>query len=117
MYYCEISQKPWVQMHPLHPRQRRLCPAANSKCRTNIENGQDEEVDRTQSDILNGFPSMKMTLLPGGCGFYEIPIKPGEVNAMIQPAKKKREIHWVYKNSRPDREHYCSRFTLIMKSM
>ena len=40
-------------------------PAANSKYRTNIENGQDEEVDRTQSDILNGFPSMKMTLLPG----------------------------------------------------
>ena len=63
--------------------------AATSEYRTNIENGQDEEVDRTKSDKLNGFPSMKMTRLPGGCGFYEIPIKPSQVNSMIQPAKKK----------------------------
>ena len=75
-----------------------MYPAANSKYRTNIENGQDEELDQTQSDILNGFPSMKMTLLQGGCGFYEIPIKSGKVNVMIQPAKKKGEIYWVYKN-------------------
>ena len=65
--------------------------------RTNIENGQDEEVDRTESDTLNDFPSMKMTLLPGGCGFYEIPIKPGQIYAYIQPAKKEGEIYWVSK--------------------
>ena len=67
--------------------------------RTNIENGQDEEVDRTESDTLNDFPSMKMTLLPGGCGFYEIPIKPGQVYAYIQPAKKEGEIYWVSTHS------------------
>ena len=38
---------------------------------------------------------MKMTLLPGGCGFYEIPIKPGQIYAYIQPAKKEGEIYWV----------------------
>ena len=65
--------------------------------RTNIENGQYEEVDRTESDTLNDFPSMKMTLLPGGCGFYEIPIKPGQIYAYIQPAKKEGEIYWVSK--------------------
>lgn len=53
-------------------------------------------MDRTESDTLNGFPSMKMTLLPGGCGFYEFPIKAGQINALIQPAKKKGEIYWDY---------------------
>lgn len=58
-------------------------------------------MDRTESDTLNGFPSMKMTLLPGGCGFYQFPIKPGQVNALIQPAKKKGEIYWDYCDKAP----------------
>ena len=52
-------------------------------------------MDRTESDTLNGFPSMKMTLLPGGCGFYEFPVKPGQTVSFVQPAKKKGEIYWV----------------------
>ena len=70
-------------------------PASNSEFRISIENGQDEEVDRTETDLLNGFPSMKMALLPGGCGFYEFPVKPGQINSLIQPAKKEGEIYWV----------------------
>ena len=58
----------------------------------------DEEIDRTESDTLNGFPSMKLSLLPGGCAFYELPIKPGQINSMIQPAKKQGEIYWVSQN-------------------
>ena len=56
---------------------------------------QDEDVDRTESDTLNGFPAKKLTLQPGGCGFYEFPIQPGETNAYVQPAKKEGEIYWV----------------------
>ena len=91
-------------------------PAANSTYRTNVENGyvsstikflthhhlitlwhffQDEEVDRTQSDTLNGFPAMKLTLQPGGCANYEFPVKPGQNNTYIQPAKKEGEFYWV----------------------
>ena len=55
----------------------------------------DEEIDRTESDTLNGFPSMKLALLPGGCAFYEFPIKPGQINSMIHPAKKQGELYWV----------------------
>lgn len=58
-------------------------------------------MDRTESDTLNGFPSMKMTLLPGGCGFYQFPIKAGQVNALVQPAKKKGEIYWDYCDKAP----------------
>ena len=55
----------------------------------------DEDVDRTESDTLNGFPAKKLTLQPGGCGFYEFPIQPGEINAYVQPAKKEGEVYWV----------------------
>ena len=55
----------------------------------------DEEVDRTESDALNGFPPMKMSLLPGGCGIYEFPVRPGQINCFIQPAKKKGDLYWV----------------------
>ncbi len=93
-------------------------PASNSEYRTNVENGQvhvfyniqsqdldeghwnisqDEEVDMTEGDTLNNFPSMKLTLNPGGCAFYQIPIQPGEVNSFIQPAKKKGNLYWVLK--------------------
>ena len=58
---------------------------------------QDEDVDRTESDTLNGFPPKKLTLQPGGCAYYEFPIQPGEINSYIQPAKKQGEIYWVYK--------------------
>ena len=74
-------------------------PATNSKYRINITNGYDEEVDRTESDKLNNFPSLKLTLSPGGCSFYEIPIMPTQVNFFIQPAKKKGGIYWVRKKS------------------
>ena len=55
----------------------------------------DEDVDRTESDTLNGFPAKKLTLQPGGCGFYEFPIQPGEINAYVQPAKKEGDVYWV----------------------
>jgi hypothetical protein len=58
----------------------------------------DEEVDRTEGDTLNGFPSKKLTLQPGGCGFYQIPIKPGQINSFVQPAKKQGEVYWVTKS-------------------
>ena len=59
----------------------------------------DEEVDRTEGDTLNGFPPMKLTLNPGGCAFYQLPTKPGEVNIYIQPAKKQGSFYWVRKTS------------------
>ena len=91
-------------------------PASNSEHRTNLENGfvsiriltnldecfyvwswnQDEDIDRTESDELNGFPAKKLTLQPGGCGYYEFEIKPGQVNSFIQPARKKGDIYWVH---------------------
>ena len=58
-------------------------------------NHQDEEIDRTESDILNGFPGMKLTLQPGGCAYYEFPIQSGEINCFVQPARKEGEIYWV----------------------
>ena len=58
-------------------------------------NYQAEEIERTESDIVNGFPRMKPTLQPGGCAYYEFPIQSGEINCFVQPARKKGEIYWV----------------------
>ncbi len=54
-------------------------------------------MDLTEGEVLNGFPEMKLTLNPGGCAYYQIPLKTEEVNAFVQPAKKKDQddIYWV----------------------
>jgi len=71
-------------------------PAAKSKYRTSLQNGKDEAVDLQSIDVLNGFPSQKLMLQPGGCATYVLPLKQGQKYLFVEPARKKRGLYADY---------------------
>merc|ERR1719295_1489927 len=71
-------------------------PAAKSKYRTSIQNGKDEAVDMQSIDVLNGFPTQKLVLQPGGCATYILPVQKGQRYMFVEPARKKRAMYADY---------------------
>ena len=54
---------------------------------------QDEDAQRTEIEILNDFPALRMILNPGGCAFYQFEVNGDETNMFVQPAKKMGAYH------------------------
>jgi len=71
-------------------------PAAASGYRQNLENGYDEDAQRTEGEILNEFPEFRMMLNPGGCGFYQFPLEHDQKFCYVQPAKKQGDFYQDY---------------------
>ena len=48
----------------------------------------DQNINLTEHERLNEFPSTILILNPGGCALFEFPIKMEQINMFIQSAKK-----------------------------
>jgi len=53
-------------------------------------------VDMQSIDVLNGFPTQKMILQPGGCASYVLPVAQGQQYLFVEPARKKRGLYADY---------------------
>jgi len=71
-------------------------PAAASKYRTSIQNGEDVQTDRTDVEVLNNFPAYKVMLHPGGCAHYVFPIQHDQKYVFVQPARKHGAVYEDY---------------------
>merc|ERR1712142_1215764 len=71
-------------------------PASASSYRTALENGKDEQTERTDVEVLNNFPPEKLSLHPGGCAHYAFPIKPDQKYMFVQPARKHGVVYDDY---------------------
>ena len=59
----------------------------------------DQNINLTEHERLNEFPSTILILNPGGCALFEFPIKMEQINMFIQSAKKPRLVSIKSSNS------------------